>query len=207
MKKILKSKKGITLVALVITVIILLILAGISIATLTGSGLFEKARLAEQESKNKQKEEQGILRDYENKIGEYVGSNRNNSYKAKSLINKNDTLYSATDKGFVFDTPTTYTDLSSRNYFINLTDSISNYDYIVFNYDVCYSNTFNWGNIKTISTQFSNGFLKVEMNSTENWITVAFNFVDDNKIKIAAAHSSTSKLSKIRIVDIKGIKL
>ena len=37
---------------LVITIIILLILAGISIATLTGSGLFEKARLAEQESKN-----------------------------------------------------------------------------------------------------------------------------------------------------------
>ena len=47
-----ESKKGITLVALVVTIIILLILAGISIATLTGSGLFEKARLAEQKSKN-----------------------------------------------------------------------------------------------------------------------------------------------------------
>ena len=62
------KNKGITLVALVITIIILLILAGISIATLTGSGLFEKARLAEQKSKNKQEEEQGILGDYENKI-------------------------------------------------------------------------------------------------------------------------------------------
>ena len=47
----LRKNKGITLVALVVTIIILLILAGISIATLTGSGLFEKARLAEQESK------------------------------------------------------------------------------------------------------------------------------------------------------------
>ena len=48
----------------------------ISIATLTGSGLFEKTRLAEQESKNKQEEEQGILGDYENKIREYVDSSR-----------------------------------------------------------------------------------------------------------------------------------
>ena len=41
------KNKGLTLVALVITVIILLILAGISIASLTGSGLFENAKLAE----------------------------------------------------------------------------------------------------------------------------------------------------------------
>ncbi len=39
----LKETKGITLVALVITIIILLILAGISISSLTGSGLFKKA--------------------------------------------------------------------------------------------------------------------------------------------------------------------
>ena len=38
-----KQNKGITLVALVITIIILLILAGISISALTGSGLFQKA--------------------------------------------------------------------------------------------------------------------------------------------------------------------
>ena len=76
MKKIEMKNSGITLVALVITIIILLILAGISIATLTGSGLFEKARLAEQESKNKQEEEEGILGDYENKIGEYIDSSR-----------------------------------------------------------------------------------------------------------------------------------
>ncbi len=43
MKNDLKTKnRGITLVALVITIIILLILAGISISSLTGSGLFQK---------------------------------------------------------------------------------------------------------------------------------------------------------------------
>lgn len=43
MKKIKKSNRGITLIALVITIIILLILAGLSISSLTGSGLFKKA--------------------------------------------------------------------------------------------------------------------------------------------------------------------
>ena len=41
-----KEQKGITLVALVITIIILLILAGISIATLSQTGLFKKAKEA-----------------------------------------------------------------------------------------------------------------------------------------------------------------
>ena len=36
MKKILKNERGITLIALVITIIVLLILAGVSIAMLTG---------------------------------------------------------------------------------------------------------------------------------------------------------------------------
>ena len=37
LKKILKQKNGITLIALVITIIVLLILAGVSIAMLTGN--------------------------------------------------------------------------------------------------------------------------------------------------------------------------
>ena len=43
-----KEQKGITLVALIITIIILLILAGISIANLTQTGLFEKAQEAKE---------------------------------------------------------------------------------------------------------------------------------------------------------------
>ena len=44
MKKQMKNDTGITLVALVITIIILLILAGIGITALTQPGLFEKAK-------------------------------------------------------------------------------------------------------------------------------------------------------------------
>ena len=45
-KLLLKQNKGITLVALVITIILLLILVGITIGQLTGNGLFEKAKQA-----------------------------------------------------------------------------------------------------------------------------------------------------------------
>lgn len=50
MKK-LKSTKAITLIALVISIILLLILAGISIQAITNTGLFGKVRQAAQESK------------------------------------------------------------------------------------------------------------------------------------------------------------
>lgn len=74
-----KQSKGITLIALVITIIILLILAGISIATFTNTGLFGKAKEAKEKSENAQKQENNILLDYEEKIGKINGSNRENN--------------------------------------------------------------------------------------------------------------------------------
>ena len=50
-----KRQNGITLVALVITIIILLILAGISIAALSNQGLFKKANQATNETEKAQK--------------------------------------------------------------------------------------------------------------------------------------------------------
>ena len=52
-----KSIKGITLVALVITIVILLILAGISIQAITNTGLFANAKKASEESKYANAEE------------------------------------------------------------------------------------------------------------------------------------------------------
>ena len=45
-----KESKGITLVALVITIILLLILSEISISALTNTGIFQKAKDAKQKS-------------------------------------------------------------------------------------------------------------------------------------------------------------
>ena len=77
MKMTRKRNKGITLVALVVTVIILLILAGISIASLTGNGLFEKAKLAKEKQENAEHKEEIILSDYENKIAEQYNKQTN----------------------------------------------------------------------------------------------------------------------------------
>ena len=63
-----KEDKGITLVALVITIVILLILAGISVSTLTNTGLFNKAKEARQKSENAQILENSTLAKYENTI-------------------------------------------------------------------------------------------------------------------------------------------
>ena len=53
-----KTRKGITLIALVITIIVLLILAGISIASLTGeNGILKQAETAQEETKKAQYQE------------------------------------------------------------------------------------------------------------------------------------------------------
>ena len=72
MKKILKNKKGITLVALVGTIVILLILAGISISTLTNTGIFEKAKDAREKSEVAEKQQSETLDSYEKELNKYT---------------------------------------------------------------------------------------------------------------------------------------
>ena len=72
MKKILKNTKGITLVALVITIIILLILAGISISALTNTGIFEKAKDTKEKSEAEEKQQSETLDNYEKELNKYT---------------------------------------------------------------------------------------------------------------------------------------
>ena len=53
-----KGKRGITLIALVITIIILLILSGITISSLTNTGLFKNAKEAKKRQEDDQRKEQ-----------------------------------------------------------------------------------------------------------------------------------------------------
>ena len=84
-----KKNKGITMIALIITIIILLILAGVSIALLTGkNGIIKKAELAKQKSEEAELEENEILSDYENKIGKYINGTKNeneNNYSTNEV--------------------------------------------------------------------------------------------------------------------------
>ena len=95
----LKNKnKGITLIALVITIIILLILAGISISVLTNQGLFKNAKAAQNSTEKAEKEQGQRLNEYEDEINKYLGNSKEESKvpTVEEAIKKNGAL-STTD--------------------------------------------------------------------------------------------------------------
>lgn len=86
-----KLNKGITLIALIVTIVILLILAGIAITALTvDNGLFTRTQQAKQKTVEAEEKENQIIGDYENtidKLGIINSSNREN------LTGKNVKIY------------------------------------------------------------------------------------------------------------------
>ena len=69
----LRRNKGITLIALVVTIIVLLILAGISIAMLTGqNGILNRAAEAKEKTEAAQKVEEKTLQGYEDIMAQYT---------------------------------------------------------------------------------------------------------------------------------------
>ena len=64
-----RKQTGITLIALVITVIVLLILAGVTIAALSGdNGILTRAKEAQEKTEQAQKDEEKILSEMENML-------------------------------------------------------------------------------------------------------------------------------------------
>ena len=101
MKKQLKNRKGITLIALVITIIVLLILAGVAIATLTGnSSIIENSNKAAQAYNETASEDDTLLGKLENKLKEYTGTNDD----SKDDDKKNDTKQEITTEEVANDT-------------------------------------------------------------------------------------------------------
>ena len=78
-KILVKETKGITLIALVITIVVLLILAGVVIATLNGNdNIIKNANTAVGKYNEKVNEEQGILNSLEEKLREYTNGGSSN---------------------------------------------------------------------------------------------------------------------------------
>lgn len=70
-----RTNRGITLIALIITIIVLLILAGVSIATLTGqNGILEQANNAKMETRIGEIKEKVRLWKLEQEVNEYTGT-------------------------------------------------------------------------------------------------------------------------------------
>lgn len=70
-----KEQKAITLIALIVTIVVLLILAGVAIAMLTGeNGIIGKAQLAKEKQENAEIQENTMLEEYVNLIDDYEGN-------------------------------------------------------------------------------------------------------------------------------------
>ena len=89
--------KGITLIALVITIIILLILAGISISALTNQGLFKNAKIAQNATEKAEKEQGQRLNEYEDEINKYLNNSNEDKKEVKLVANNINKVLSTTD--------------------------------------------------------------------------------------------------------------
>ena len=85
-----KGNKGITLIALVITIIVLLILAGVTIAALSGdNGILKRATEAKEQTNQKNDEETEKIGGYESTIDQYVDGNGGGSGGGTNFTNVN----------------------------------------------------------------------------------------------------------------------
>ena len=87
-----EEQKGITLVAIVITIIILLVLAGITIYSLTNTEIFKKAQNAKMVTQEKAVEEKTTLDNYEEQLGIATGAKEYTESKTIEEAQTNDML-------------------------------------------------------------------------------------------------------------------
>ena len=109
-KKLKKGNYGITLIALVITIIILLILAGVTIAALSGdNGILSNAAKAKEETEEAQIKESVELMVQDYKIGNNTGKHENvkeyfqsqaSKGEISSIRDNKDSTYTINDEGF-----------------------------------------------------------------------------------------------------------
>lgn len=79
-----------------ITIIILLILAGITISSLTNTGVFGRAKEAKEETQNAEKNQQSILEEYEKVLNENTAEKLTSAmYNTKLSDDNNMTLKDA----------------------------------------------------------------------------------------------------------------
>ncbi len=114
LQKIRKSQlireRGITLIALVVTIIILLILAGVTLnIALSDGGLFSKTKEAADDYKQAQTNEEGVITDIEKELNKYGSENPIPSNPTPSEGTQT-TIQDAKSKDYTFENTTTVTD-------------------------------------------------------------------------------------------------
>ena len=78
---------GITLIALVITIVILIILAGIAIGTMQNYKIFDRAKQGRKDYQDGQKDEENKLNEYDQEMAKAVGNE--DSPKETTILDSN----------------------------------------------------------------------------------------------------------------------
>lgn len=167
--------RGITLISLVITIVVLIILAGVIISiTLGNGGIIDKAKLAKQEYANAQGKEEKDIEEYSNQIDEYSAFTRGGGSNISYSTNEQNTGLKWIDNKPIYQR--TFTDLSyslsweSHNAIANITPLISGIDKIIY--------------ADAIATNSNNqyGYIPIHiMNRTTTWTLIG-----DNNVTISA---------------------
>lgn len=130
-----KNNKGITLIALIVTIIILLIIAGVSIAFLSSdNGILNKAKIAKEESNSGDIEEQNRLGTYNDMVDDYTtraGTVTLSQEEYNSILSRLSALETQKTEKVLWEGSAQ----SNGTYMFPIaTDDISNYKYILIEY-------------------------------------------------------------------------
>ena len=130
-----------------ITIIILLILAGITIAQLSNNGLFDRTRVAKEKYINSKEKEETDIEATTNTIDEIVGNRNisedrireiireelNNQNRFKSILDKTASNYSTTESGIIINVNSSWT---NKNIDVSLSESMQNFDLLLITVDL-----------------------------------------------------------------------
>ena len=133
-KKTSTREKGITLIALIVTIIVLLILAGVTInLAVNNQGIFNKAKTATRAYKNASEEEEASLALLENEIDKYIPKNDDSKVSEEITYTENGetkTLTTATPVGTKIGT-TANIDEQTLDWYLFDTDETAGKAYLV----------------------------------------------------------------------------
>ena len=133
-KKTSRREKGITLIALIVTIIVLLILAGVTInLAVNNQGIFNKAKTATRAYKNATEEEEASLALLENEIDKYIPKNDDSKVSEEITYTENGetkTLTTATPVGTKIGT-TKNIDEQTLDWYLFDTDETAGKAYLV----------------------------------------------------------------------------
>ncbi|MCI8637409.1 MAG: hypothetical protein HFJ36_06260 [Clostridia bacterium] len=212
-----KQNAGITLIALIITIIILLILAGISISLLVGeNGILKKAYLAKEEHQKGVEKEEKNLDDLYSSI-KVAGDSKVtltmeelDKYIEKKIQEQSFTGTELLKEMAIIETSPTF---EFKNQEIQLENSVNDYKFLLFTFGNYYENKIGFINTLLIPVniiEYSDNPQQEDflLSSTEgpHFSAVSINFENDKTIRVAYSATSNTSRPYFAIQSIQGIK-